>query len=363
MVMLHGKFGIKNMFELYKGKRVFLTGNTGFKGSWMAYWLQKIGAEVVGYALPPNTEPNHFSSLKADYNTYFNDVRDLETLSKVMFESKPEIVFHLAAQPLVRYSYHNPIETYSTNVMGTLNVMEAARYCESVKAIVVVTTDKCYENVEQNEGYIETDRMGGFDPYSSSKGCAELAVSSYRNSFFNIKDFDNKHQILLASARAGNVIGGGDWSDDRLIPDLIKSALKGEKANIRYPNATRPWQHVLDPISGYLMLGQKLLNGEKDFAEGWNFGPEENEILTVGEVLEIAKNIWDKINYEVDVRNEHFHEASLLSLNIDKAKIKLGWNPKWKNEVSIQKTIEWYKEFNHSSKIITEDQLNQYIIL
>jgi CDP-glucose 4,6-dehydratase len=363
MVRLHGKFGIKNMFELYKGKRVFLTGNTGFKGSWMAYWLQKIGAEVVGYALPPNTVPNHFSLLNSDYNTYFNDVRDLETLSKVMYESKPEIVFHLAAQPLVRYSYHNPIETYSTNVMGTLNVMEAARFCDSVKAIVVVTTDKCYENVEQNEGYIETDRMGGFDPYSSSKGCAELAVSSYRNSFFNLKDYNNKHQILLASARAGNVIGGGDWSIDRLIPDLIKSVLKGEKTNIRYPNATRPWQHVLDPISGYLMLGQKLLNGEKDFAEGWNFGPEENEILTVGEVLEIAKNIWDKINYEVDVLNKHVHEAGLLSLNIDKAKIKLGWNPKWKNEVSIQKTIEWYKEFNHSNKIITEDQLNQYIIL
>ena len=211
------------MFELYKGKRVFLTGNTGFKGSWMAYWLQKIGAEVVGYALPPNTVPNHFSLLNSDYNTYFNDVRDLETLSKVMYESKPEIVFHLAAQPLVRYSYHNPIETYSTNVMGTLNVMEAARFCDSVKAIVVVTTDKCYENVEQNEGYIETDRMGGFDPYSSSKGCAELAVSSYRNSFFNLKDYNNKHQILLASARAGNVIGGGDWSIDRLIPDLIRN--------------------------------------------------------------------------------------------------------------------------------------------
>jgi CDP-glucose 4,6-dehydratase len=352
---------LKNMFESYKGKRIFLTGNTGFKGSWMVYWLQKLGAEVVGYALPPNTESNHFSLLNSDYKSYFEDVRDLETLSKAMIEIKPDIVFHLAAQPLVRYSYQNPIETYSTNVMGTVNVMEAARFCNSVKAIVVVTTDKCYENVEQNIGYVETDRMGGFDPYSSSKGCAELAVSSYRNSFFNLNDYSKKHQILLASARAGNVIGGGDWSIDRLIPDIIKSAIKGEKTSIRYPNATRPWQHVLEPISGYLMLGERLLNGEKEFADGWNFGPEDNEVLTVGEVLEIAKNIWDEIDYEVDTTNVHFHEAGLLSLNIDKAKTKLVWAPKWTNEVSIQKTIEWYKEFYLSNQIITEEQLNQYI--
>ena len=350
------------MFEDYKGKKIFITGNTGFKGSWMSCWLQKLGAEVAGYSLPPNTVPNHFNLLNSDYKTFFEDVRDLETLSKAMSEFKPDIVFHLAAQPLVRYSYQNPVETYSTNVMGTINVMEVARFCDSVKAIVVVTTDKCYENVEQNKGYVETDRMGGFDPYSSSKGCAELAVSSYRNSFFNLKDYSNKHQILLASARAGNVIGGGDWSLDRLIPDVIKSAIKNEKTSIRYPKATRPWQHVLEPISGYLMLGEHLLNGEKDFAGAWNFGPEEDDVLSVVEVLDIAKNIWDKIDYLVDKKNKHFHEAGLLSLNNNKAKSSLGWTPKWSNEISIKNTIEWYKEYYHSNQIITENQLNQYII-
>lgn len=349
------------MFEFYKGKKIFITGNTGFKGSWMTFWLQSLGAEVVGYSLTPNIDLNHFSLLNLGYKTYFQDVRDFESLNKAIKESKPDIVFHLAAQPLVRYSYLNPIETYSTNVMGTVNVMEASRKCDSVRAIVIVTTDKCYENLEQDKGYIETDRIGGHDPYSSSKGCAELAVSSYRNSFFNINDYPQKHHILLASARAGNVIGGGDWSIDRLIPDIIKSAIKSEKTSIRYPKATRPWQHVLDPIMGYLMLGERLLNGKKDFAEGWNFGPEENEVLSVGEVLEIAKNIWDRIDYEVDTENKHFHEAGLLSLNINKAKSKLGWQPKWKNEISIKHTIEWYKEFYHSKKILTEEQLNQFV--
>jgi CDP-glucose 4,6-dehydratase len=248
-----------------------------------------------------------------------------------------------------------------TNVMGTANVLEASRGIESIKGIVIVTTDKCYENVEQEKGYVESDRMGGHDPYSSSKGCAELIVNSYRNSFYNVNEFNKSHTTLIASARAGNVIGGGDWNIDRLIPDIIKSAIKSERTNIRYPKATRPWQHVLEPISGYLILGERLLNGEKDFAEGWNFGPEERDILTVGKVLEIAKNIWDKIDYEVDTTNVHFHEAGLLSLNIDKAKTKLGWTPKWTNEVSIQKTIEWYKEFYLSNQIITEEQLNQYI--
>lgn len=349
------------MFEIYKGKKIFLTGNTGFKGSWMSLWLKSLGAEVVGYSLPPITDPNHFSLLNLNYKTYFDDVRDLDSLTKAINETKPHIVFHLAAQPLVRYSYLNPIETYSTNVMGTVNVMEASRHCESVRAIVIVTTDKCYENIEQEKGYVETDRMGGHDPYSSSKGCAELSVSSYRNSYFNINDYLINHQILLASTRAGNVIGGGDWSLDRLIPDIIKSAVQNKKTNIRYPNATRPWQHVLEPINGYLMLGARLLNGEKEFAEGWNFAPEERDVLSVGEVLKISKNIWDRIDYEVDIENNHFHEAGLLSLNINKAKSKLGWQPKWGNEISIQKTIDWYKEFYHSKKIATEEHLNHFI--
>lgn len=349
------------MFDIYKGKKVFLTGNTGFKGSWMSLWLQSLGAEVVGYSLPPNTEPSHFGLLSLNYKTFFNDVRDLESLSKAIKQSKPDFLFHLAAQPLVRYSYLYPIDTYTTNVIGTLNVMEASRYCESIRAVIIVTTDKCYENREQVNGYVESDRMGGYDPYSSSKGCAELAVSSYRSSYFNVSEYRKSHQILLASVRAGNVIGGGDWSMDRLFPDLIKSTLRNEKTRVRYPQATRPWQHVLEPISGYLMLGERLFNGESDFAQAWNFGPEENEVLTVGEVLQIAKKIWHKIDYEIDTNSDHFHEARLLRLNIEKAKTELGWKPKWGNEVSIKQTIEWYKEFFHTKRIITEDQLNQFV--
>jgi CDP-glucose 4,6-dehydratase len=347
--------------NIYRGKKVFLTGNTGFKGSWMAYWLQALGAEVVGYSSAAKIELNHFSLLKLGYKTYIDDIRDLESLSKAIKESQPDIIFHLAAQSLVLYSYENPIETYQTNVMGTLNVMEAIRGVESIKGIVIITTDKCYENTGQEKGYVETDRMGGHDPYSSSKGCAELLVNSYRNSFFNFNEFGKSHNTLVATARAGNVIGGGDWSENRLIPDIIKCAIWNKKTNIRYPNATRPWQHVLEPISGYLMLGERLLNAEKDFAEGWNFGPEENEVFTVSQVLKVAKSIWERIDYEVDTENKHFHEAGILSLNINKAKTKLGWTPKWGNEISIQKTIEWYKAFYISNLIVTEAQLNEFI--
>jgi CDP-glucose 4,6-dehydratase len=346
----------------YRGKRVFLTGHTGFKGSWLAYWLQRLGAEVVGYSLPPKTNPSHFELLKINVESHLQNICNLEILQKAIVTAKPDVIFHLAAQPLVRYSYQNPIETYQTNVIGTVNVMEASRHCESVKAIVIITTDKCYENNEQRKGYTETDRMGGYDPYSSSKGCAELAINCYRNSYFNLNEFNKSHQTLLASARAGNVIGGGDWSEDRLIPDIIKSAISGEKTMIRFPKATRPWQHVLEPLSGYLMLGEKLLNGEKEFASGWNLGPEEKDIQTVETILEIAKNIWNKIDYEVDSENKHFHEAGLLSLNIDKAKSKLGWKPKWSNEMSIQKTIEWYKEFYFSNQVLTEEQISQFTL-
>jgi len=345
----------------YKGKKVFLTGHTGFKGSWMTYWLQHIGAEVIGYSLPPNTKPNHFELLSLDMDSHFKDICDLRKLQKAIRLSKPDIIFHLAAQPLVRYSYQHPIQTFQTNVIGTANVLEAARNCESVKAIVVITTDKCYENIEQKKGYIETDKMGGYDPYSSSKGCAELLVSSYRNSFFNLKDFQSTHQTLLATARAGNVIGGGDWSLDRLIPDLIKGVVTDKKTIIRYPKSTRPWQHVLEPIFGYLMLGEKLLNSKIDFASGWNFGPEENEVLTVEEVLVYAKYIWKNINFEFETKITPPHEAGLLSLNIDKAKNDLRWAPKWNNMESITRTIEWYKEFYTSNKLNTDLDLKNYI--
>ena len=351
-----------NLFNnIYQNKKVFLTGNTGFKGSWMAFWLQKLGANVVGYSLESNTTPNHFSLLGLDYQTYFHNICDLDFLQKSMIEADPEIVFHLAAQPLVRYSYINPIETYQTNVMGTVNLLEASRNCKNLKAIVVITTDKCYENIGQKEGYKEIDRMGGFDPYSSSKGAAEIVVSSYRNSFFNLEVFQKEHNTLVASARAGNVIGGGDWSMDRLIPDIIISAVKTEKTLIRYPKSTRPWQHVLEPIFGYLLLGEKLLNAQKEFAEAWNFGPEENETLTVEEVLRVAEKHWNKIQYEADQNHNHFHEANLLSLNIDKAKIKLGWNPKWNSAMAIEKTINWYKEYYAHKQLLTELDLKNYI--
>ena len=358
----HGKLGKMNS-ECYRGKKVFLTGHTGFKGSWMVYWLQHLGAEVVGYSLPSNTNPSHFSLLKLDIQSHFQNICNLDLLRRSMVEANPDIIFHLAAQPLVRYSYQNPLETYQTNVIGTVNVLEAAKQCKSVKAIVIITTDKCYENNEQKSGYLETDRMGGFDPYSSSKGCAELVVNSYRNSYFNLNNFQSTHQILLASARAGNVIGGGDWSLDRLIPDIIKGAVEGEKTMIRYPKATRPWQHVLEPILGYLMLGEKLLNAELEFAEGWNFGPEENEVLTVREVLGYAQEIWDEIVFELDGNHNHLHEAVSLSLNINKAKNKLGWRPRWNNKESIIKTIEWYKEFYNSNKIMTGSNLKNYLNL
>ena len=347
--------------NIYFGKTVLITGHSGFKGSWMTYWLQQLGAEVIGYSLPPNTKLNHFELLQLDMVSHFNNICDLDKIQKAIKTSKPDIIFHLAAQPLVRYSYQHPIETFHTNIIGTANVLEAARSCESVKAIIVITTDKCYENIEQNKGYIETDKMGGYDPYSSSKGCAELVVNSYRNSYFNLNDFQKTHQTLLASARAGNVIGGGDWSLDRLIPDLIKGAVTDKKTIIRYPKSTRPWQHVLEPISGYLMLGEKLLESKVDFASGWNFGPEEKEVLTVEEVLEFSKNIWDKINFEFETGSNHPHEAGLLSLNIEKAKNNLGWTPKWNNIKSITKTIEWYKVFYSSSMINTDLDLKNYI--
>lgn len=346
--------------NIYKGKKVFLTGHTGFKGSWMTQWLSLLGAEVFGYSLAPNTTPNHFDLLKLNCKSYINNICDLNSLTKAINESNPDIVFHLAAQPLVRYSYLNPIETYNTNVMGTVNLLEACRNSENIKAIVLITTDKCYENVEKKESYLETDAMGGYDPYSSSKGCAELVISSYRNSFYNIQEYKSTHHTLIASARAGNVIGGGDWCVDRLIPDIIKSTVKKETTLIRYPHAIRPWQHVMEPINGYLLLGQKLLEEKMAFAEGWNFGPNENEILSVKEVLEISEQYWNDIKFKIDIENKHFHEANLLSLNISKAQSKLGWNPVWTNQKSIENTIKWYREFYQNNILSTDSQIIEF---
>lgn len=349
------------MFEIYKGKRVLLTGHTGFKGSWMALWLETLGAKVMGISLPAPSEPSHFDLLKLSIDSRMIDIRNREELNKAVEEFKPEIVFHLAAQPLVRYSYDFPIETYETNVMGTLNVLEACRRIDAVRAIVCITTDKCYENKEWVWGYRENDPMGGYDPYSSSKGCAELLISSYRNSYFNPKDFGTKHHTLLASGRAGNVIGGGDWALDRLVPDIIRAASKHEKVLIRNPHATRPWQHVLEPLRGYMMLGVKLLEGKKEFAEAWNFGPNDDANISVGEVLTSIKGHWDQVDVEFQKNVEHPHEANLLMLDCSKAKRKLGWQPVLTPAETFEMTAKWYKDFYLESKISTRLQIENYL--
>lgn len=345
----------------YKGRKVLLTGHTGFKGSWLAYWLHELGAMVTGLSLDIPTSPNHFNLLKTPVLSLTGDIRNYENVEKVFKESQPEIVFHLAAQSLVRNSYRNPIETFDTNIMGTANVFEAARSSKTVKAIVNITSDKCYENLESDIAYKETDRMGGYDPYSASKGCAELVVNSYRNSFFSINDYKSTHQILLASARAGNVIGGGDWAEDRLIPDIVKASVKDQPVMIRNPRSTRPWQHVLEPLSGYLLLGAKLLEEEKEISDGWNFGPKNNETLTVEEVLNKMKLVWSNLKYDIDSNPQQFHEASLLRLDCSKANRQLNWSPVWDMNMAIEKTANWYKSFYNTGNLLTKEHLDLYI--
>lgn len=349
------------MFNLntYKNKKVFITGHTGFKGSWLALWLTLLGAKVKGYALEPYTDPSNFIAINLDskVESEIGDILDREKLNKSISDFKPDIIFHLAAQPLVRLSYLEPIKTYETNVIGTLNTLEASRKCSSVKAFVNITTDKCYENIEKNYAYKENDKMGGYDMYSSSKGCSEILSASYRNSFLKDEGF------LLATARAGNVIGGGDWSTDRLVPDCIKAINKNEDIIIRSPQAIRPWQHVLEPLSGYLTLGEKLLEGKQEFADGFNFGPESNSVLTVKDIVKKIINYYGKGNVIIHPDTK-FHEANLLMLDITKAKTKLDWHPKYNANEAIQKTVIWYKNFYTEEKNIlnfTINQINEYM--
>lgn len=345
----------------YQGKRVLLTGHTGFKGSWLAFWLQRLGADVCGCSLPSPTEPSHWNLLQMDMRSELVDVRDFQALEKVFCEFEPEIVFHLAAQPLVRASYRDPVETWSTNVMGTLNVFEACRKTESVRAIVNVTSDKCYENREWDRGYREDDAMGGYDPYSASKGCSELLTASYRNSYFNNADFGEKHETLLASCRAGNVIGGGDWAEDRLVPDIMRAVASGNTVEIRNPHATRPWQHVLEPLSGYLLVGRRLLEGLPEYNGGWNFGPDESSDLSVREVVENIKLHWNQIDYRLAQVVGAPHEAHLLKLDCAKAREQLGWHPIWSGDITFAKTVGWYREFYESGHLMTESDLDEYM--
>lgn len=345
---------------IYTGKTVLVTGHTGFKGSWLSFWLREMGAKVIGYSLKAPTKPSHFEFLNLNILSVIGDIRNLDRLNETFATYKPDIVFHLAAQALVRLSYENPIETYETNVIGTLKVFEACRK-HTVKAIVNITSDKAYENQEWLWGYRENDPMGGYDPYSSSKGCAELLTSSYRNSYFNPVEYTQSHATLLASCRAGNVIGGGDWARDRLMTDIMLSVSQGEKVSIRNPNATRPWQHVLEPLSGYLSIGQKLLEEKVEFGEAWNFGPSAEGSISVEEVVQNVKKYWDKIDYEINRDPNQRHEANFLKLDCSKAHSRLQWKEVWDSKTTFEKTVTWYKAFYERNELQTSEDLQCYI--
>ena len=342
----------------WHGKRVFLTGHTGFKGGWMSLWLQSLGAQVTGYALAPPTNPSLFEVAHVGdaMTSIIADVRDLSALQQAMQAAQPHIVIHMAAQPLVRYSYENPVETYSTNVMGTVHLLESVRTTASVKAVVVVTTDKCYENKEWLWGYREDEPMGGFDPYSNSKGCAELVTSAYRRSFFQ------QAGIALASARAGNVIGGGDWAQDRLLPDILTCFEQRRVVQIRNPHATRPWQHVMEPLRGYLTLAERLFEHGSSFAEGWNFGPNDEDAKPVGWIVEQMTAMWgNNAQWQVDA-GEHPHEANYLKLDISKARTRLNWHPALRLNEALELITDWSKQRQAGTDMrkLTLSQIHAY---
>ena len=330
--------------SFWAGKKVFVTGHTGFKGSWLCLWLQQLGAEVTGYALQPPTNPSLFevAQVAQGMHSLIGDIRDGEALVRAMQATAPDIVIHMAAQPLVRYSYVAPVETYATNVMGTVHLLEAVRQTPTVRAVVNVTSDKCYENREWVWGYRENEAMGGYDPYSSSKGCAELVASAYRNSFFNPQDYA-KHGVAVASARAGNVIGGGDWAEDRLIPDIMRAIVQSTPVSIRNPHAIRPWQHVLEPLSGYLVLAQKLYQEGVAYAEGWNFGPNDADAKPVQWIVAQLTQHWGEGASWVLDDGDHPHEAHYLKLDCSKAKARLDWQPRWSLNEALEKIIAWHK--------------------
>lgn len=339
----------------YNGKRVLVTGHTGFKGSWLTLWLSELGAEVSGVALDPDGDASHWNLLGLKVDDHRQDIRDISGLQKVFRQVQPEIVFHLAAQPLVRQSYIDPIDTWTTNLNGTINLLEACRNVDSVQAIVVITSDKCYLNHEWCWGYRETDHLGGHDPYSASKAATEIACASYRAAFYG-----NAGRPLLATARAGNVIGGGDWSVDRLIPDLIRSIQNNQPLEIRSPNATRPWQHVLESLHGYLRLGEKLLQNDATFADAWNFGPDQTGIEPVSNVLNKLADRWPVLKWFTTGEKQP-HEAQLLSLDSSKARTLLNWHQVWDFDTTLDKTISWYQRWLNNGEIISREQLKEFI--
>lgn len=354
--------GLKNMSEVlssYKGKKVFITGHTGFKGSWLTFLMLQLGAQVRGYSLDMHTNPNHFEllNLNKKIDHIVGDICNLSLLQKSMIDFKPDYVFHLAAQAIVKDSYDNPVKTFNTNIIGSVNLLESVRKCPSVRALVYITSDKCYENYEWVWGYRENDQMGGHDPYSSSKGAAELIFSTYSRSFFS-----ERKNFGAASARAGNVIGGGDWAADRIIPDCIRSIINSFPIKLRNPEATRPWQHVLEPINGYITLGSHLYSNPNAFTGSWNFGPSTSEVRTVYEVATNIIKLIGKGSIEIENKNKSIHEANLLQLNCDKAKQLLGWHPRWDANKTISSTANWYKVYIDGGDIesFTKEQINDF---
>ena len=346
--------------DFWKGKKVFLTGHTGFKGSWLSLWLQAMGAEVKGYALAPPTTPALFDEahVGAGMISHIGDIRNPQSVTDSMTVFNPDIVIHMAAQALVRLSYKQPVETYATNVMGTIHVLEAARQCSNLRAIVNVTTDKCYENREWEWGYREDEPMGGYDPYSNSKGCVELLTSAYRKSFFG-----GEQQVALGSARAGNVIGGGDWAEDRLIPDILTAFESNQPVVIRNPQATRPWQHVLEPLSGYLVLAEHLWQHGQAFAQGWNFGPKDEDARPVDWILNHMADAWGEgATWELD-KNPQPHEARYLKLDISKARARLHWSPTWSLENTLAHIVNWHRAWLRGEDVraLCLNEINTYM--
>jgi len=359
-----GKMRMDPLF--WKGKKIFVTGHTGFKGSWLCLWLHALGASVTGYSLAPPTEPNLYRLCRLEdwvTTSHLADIRNFNSLSTALQHAAPDLIFHFAAQPLVRQSYQNPLESYQTNIMGTVHLLEAVRRAANrgipIKAVINVTSDKCYENQEWIWGYRETDPLGGKDPYSNSKACAELVTASYRETFFK----DSDHSVAVATVRAGNVIGGGDWAKDRLVPDVLRSFLEEKPVRVRYPKAVRPWQHVLEPLHGYLLLAQKLVVEGGTFAEAWNFGPDEQDVRTVEQVVKDLCEKWGgNASYELEQGN-HPHEARILKLDSSKAKLRLGWHPQWDLDMALTKVIEWIKAYQHKEdlRLICLKQIDEFV--
>ena len=352
--------------DFYRGRKVLITGHTGFKGSWLSILLTWLGAEVYGYALDPPTEPSLYELASVDdlLSSTIGDIRNYDLLLNTLKEVKPEVIIHMAAQPLVKESYRNPRETFEINVMGTVNLLDAVRQIPGVRAILNVTSDKCYENKEWHWGYRENEPMGGYDPYSNSKGCSELVTSSFRNSFYNPKTYSN-HGLALATGRAGNVLGGGDWAEDRLVPDFIRAIMRGEELKIRSPYAIRPWQHVLEPLSGYLLLCEKLYSWGPDFAEAWNFGADDDDSKNVEWITQRICELWGKnAAYKID-KEPQPHEASYLKLDCTKAKTLLGWHPQWDIETTLKMLVDWYKAYQSKSDLrqISINQIEQYFLV